>query len=48
MADSLAIWLSSLSALAEITGQSRLVVNKKVYFSFSWNFFQEAGLRFRC
>jgi hypothetical protein len=33
----------SVSALAEITGQSRLVVDKKVYFSFSWNFLQEAG-----
>ena len=31
-------WAPSTSDLVEITGQSRLVVNKKVYFSFSWNF----------
>jgi hypothetical protein len=37
----------SISELAEITGQSRLAVDKKVYFSFSWNFLQEVGPRFR-
>jgi len=33
-----------MRALAEITGQQRLMVYKKVYFSFRWNFFEQAGL----